>query len=150
MADNGDSNGTNGTLNGTNGTENTQHVEKHVHVVEPITMETDATNNDAVDTDASDAEPDGPEISEELGKVVIKPNEVNALELDFQHCKIPKIENLEVLTKIENLGFRLVLRNKSRGLINRPPPPLPRLEIFPTFFSLKYTPLNKTKEFFSP
>ena len=137
MADNGDSNGTNGTLNGTNGTENTQHVEKHVHVVEPNTIETDPPNNDAVDTDASDAEPDGPEISEELGKVVIKPNEVNALELDFQHCKIPKIENLEVLTKIENLGFRLVLRKK-QGLINysNPSPSFFENNFFPHKFRL--------------
>ena len=68
-----------------------------------------AENN--CDSEVSEPEPDGPECSEELGRVVIKPNEVDALELDFQHCKIPKIENLEVLTKIENLGFRCVMFN---------------------------------------
>ena len=96
-----------GYLNGTNGIDLTPPLDKHVYVVEPTIMDTVASNNDTVDTDVSDTEPDGPEISEELGMVVIKPNEVDALELDFQHCKIPRIENLEVLTKIENIGFRL-------------------------------------------
>merc|ERR1719415_482170 len=42
----------------------------------------------------------------EFGQIVIKDNETDAVELDFQHCKIPKIENLETLSKIERLGLR--------------------------------------------
>lgn len=42
----------------------------------------------------------------EPGKIEIRPKDLTAEELDFQHGRIQKIENLEGLTKIEVLGFR--------------------------------------------
>merc|ERR1719270_1153353 len=67
----------------------------------------DASNNgdDQSEPEESDNEAE-PDESEELGSVQISDEDKDAFELDFHHCKIPKIENLEVLTQIETLGFR--------------------------------------------
>lgn len=107
-------NGTNGTenmdcekINGTNGTAAEPH-EPEVHFKANGGAAEEIIDTDPEEEEAVEAEADGPTVSEELGRVVVKPEEVNALELDFQHCRIPRIENLETLTKIENLGFRSV------------------------------------------
>merc|ERR1712032_374614 len=43
----------------------------------------------------------------EFGKVeVLDTEREKATDLDFQHCKIPKIENMENLPALERLGFR--------------------------------------------
>jgi hypothetical protein len=42
----------------------------------------------------------------EPGRVEIRDKDRDAVELDFQHSRIRKIENLEALNKIEVLGFR--------------------------------------------
>ena len=57
-----------------------------------------------------DSDPSGDEANtnaeEEPGVIEISENDKNAVELDFQHCKIAKIENLEQLSSIESLGLR--------------------------------------------
>ena len=42
----------------------------------------------------------------EPGKIEIRTKDLNAAELDFQHGRIKRIENLDGLAKIEVLGFR--------------------------------------------
>jgi len=47
------------------------------------------------------------EVDGEFGKVeVLDTEREKTTDLDFQHCKIPKIENLEDLPALERLGFR--------------------------------------------
>merc|ERR1719339_809250 len=58
-----------------------------------------------------DSEPEEEEeekgVEGEFGRVeVLDTEREKATDLDFQHCKIPKIENLENLPAIERLGFR--------------------------------------------
>ena len=53
---------------------------------------------------------------EETGFVTISEEEKDAYDLDFQHSKIRKIENLESLTRIETLGFRWNFLTKIENL----------------------------------
>jgi len=74
--------------------------ENNVEIVDPTAA--DSTNDDAAavngeanhDTDASDNEKEEEKQAEpedsEIGQIIIKDSEVNALELDFQHCKLKK------------------------------------------------------------
>ena len=63
-------------------------------------------SGDKADSDADKSGNEDAENVEEFGQIEISENDINAYELDFQHCKIPKIENLEALTRIEILGLR--------------------------------------------
>merc|ERR1719481_2136916 len=50
----------------------------------------------------------------EYWNIEISDDDKDSVELDFQHCSIPKLENLESLSKIERLGFRWNLSRKLR------------------------------------
>ena len=62
------------------------------------------------------SEPEDNEDDEETGFVTVSEEDKEAYELDFQHCKIRKIENLESLTRIETLGFRWNFLKKIENL----------------------------------
>jgi len=64
-----------------------------------------AVPNDVCNSDSEKSE-DEVETSEEFGRIEVSENDYNAYELDFQHCRIPKIENLQMLSRIEVLGLR--------------------------------------------
>ena len=80
---------------------------------EPVDENPENVLSDA-ESNAEDGNYD--ESNEAPGVINISEAEKDALDLDFQHCRIHKIENLETLTSIETLGFRWNLIKKIENL----------------------------------